>query len=69
MHNAIGKFAQWDNDKDFYQQLDLYERRKVRVYRYLISSAVDGSVGPLGRPLSLPPREKSSVRRKEKKLD
>ena len=55
--------------KEFYQQLDLYERRKVRVYRYLISSAVDGSVGPLGRPLSLPPKEKPPVRRKEKKQD
>ena len=55
--------------KDFYQQLDLYERRKVRVYRYLISSAVDGSVGPLGRSLSLPPREKPPVRRKGKKQD
>ena len=55
--------------KEFYQQLDLYERRKVRVYRYLISSAVDGSVGPLGRPLSRPPKEKPPVRRKEKKQD
>lgn len=55
--------------KEFYQQLDLYENRKLQVYRYLFSAAADGSVGPLARPLSLPPREKPAARRREKKQD
>ena len=32
--------------KQLYQQLDLYEEQKADVYRYLVSSAVDGIVPP-----------------------
>lgn len=32
--------------KELYRQLDLYEDRKATIYRYLISAAVDGTVGP-----------------------
>lgn len=37
--------------KELYRQLDLYEKRKPQIYRYLLSSATDGGVGPLSRPL------------------
>lgn len=37
----------FDYYKDLYQDLDLYDERKVQVYRYLISSATDGAVLPL----------------------
>ena len=53
--------------KEFYQQLDLYADKKAQVYRYLFSSAGDGSVGPLGRSLALPPKEKPSIHYRERK--
>ena len=53
--------------KEFYRQLDLYEDKKAQVYRYLFSSAGDGAVGLLGRSLSLLPKEKSPACRREKK--
>lgn len=37
--------------KDLYQKLDLYEEQKASVYRYLLSAATDGMVGPLSLPL------------------
>ena len=55
--------------KEFYRQLDLYEDKKAQVYRYLFSSASDGSVGPLGRSLALAPKEKAPAHRREKKQD
>lgn len=36
--------------KELYQELDLYEKRKAGVYRYLISSATDGSTGLFPMP-------------------
>ncbi|NCB62650.1 MAG: glycosyltransferase [Clostridia bacterium] len=38
--------------KELYQTLDLYEDRKATVYRYLISAAVDGAVGPFSSALN-----------------
>lgn len=37
--------------KELYRQLDLYESKKAQVYRYLISSAGDGTVGLLSPSL------------------
>lgn len=37
--------------KELYQKLDLYEEQKAGVYRYLISAAADGAVGPLAQKL------------------
>ena len=62
--------------KDLYQKLDLYEEQKSGVYRYLISAANDGTVGPLAPRLpdaersdpddtDLPPR---SARRRRRDL-
>lgn len=41
----------FDYYKDLYQDLDLYDARKARVYRYLISSATDGAVFPMPEAL------------------
>lgn len=38
--------------KELYQELDLYEKRKAGVYRYLISSATDGNTGLFPKTLS-----------------
>lgn len=45
------KRATFAEYKELYQQLDLYEEHKARVYRYLISTATDGMVGPLAPTL------------------
>lgn len=37
--------------KELYQKLDLYEEKKAEVYRYLLSAAADGAVGPLSPKL------------------
>lgn len=37
--------------KELYQKLDLYEEQKAGVYRYLLSTAVDGAVSPLSPKL------------------
>lgn len=37
--------------KELYQQLDLYEDRKARVYAFLLAPAGDGGVGPLAGSL------------------
>lgn len=37
----------FDYYKELYQKLDLYEEQKAGVYRYLVSAATDGAVGPL----------------------
>jgi len=37
--------------KELYQKLDLYEEQKAGVYRYLISAAADGAVGPLAQKI------------------
>ena len=40
------KRTTFDYYKDLYQDLDLYDEQKVKVYRYLISTAVDGLTLP-----------------------
>lgn len=40
--------------KELYQKLDLYEEKKANVYRYLLSAAADGAVGPLAQKLPEP---------------
>lgn len=37
--------------KDLYRKLDLYEDQKAGIYRYLLSAATDGAVGPLAQRL------------------
>lgn len=41
------KIQTFDNYKELYQKLDLYEEQKARVYSYLLSAATDGTVFPL----------------------
>ena len=38
--------------KDLYQKLDLYEDQKAGIYRYFLSAATDGTVGPLAPRLT-----------------
>lgn len=40
--------------KDLYQKLDLYEEQKANIYRYFLSTATDGAVGPLSAKLKKP---------------
>lgn len=40
------KRTTFDYYKDLYQDLDLYDEQKAKVYRYLISTAVDGLTLP-----------------------
>lgn len=49
----------FDYYKDLYRKLDLYEEQKIRIYRYLLSAATDGSVGPLSSRLGT--EEKSTA--------
>ena len=37
--------------KELYQKLDLYNEQKAGIYRYLLSAATDGGVGPLSLKL------------------
>ena len=46
----------FDYYKTLYQDLDLYDEQKARVYRYLISAATDGTT------LTLPPRNEKPRR-------
>lgn len=50
----------FDYYKDLYQDLDLYDEQKAKVYRYLISTATDG--------LAIPRRPQSSSRRGGKEV-
>lgn len=47
--------------KQLYQQLDLYEDQKARIYSYLISPASDGGMGLNSRPLEEPRRRRKEV--------
>ena len=49
----------FDYYKDLYQDLDLYDEQKARVYRYLISAATDGTT------LTLPGRGEKNRRVRE----
>jgi len=46
------KRSTFDEYKELYQKLDLYEEQKAGVYRYFLSAALDGAVGPLAPKLS-----------------
>lgn len=46
------KKATFQEYKELYQKLDLYEEKKGEVYRYLLSAAADGAVGPLSPKLT-----------------
>lgn len=41
------KIQTFDNYKELYQKLDLYEEQKAKVYGYFLSAATDGAVSPL----------------------
>lgn len=41
------KIQTFDNYKELYQKLDLYEEQKAKVYSYFLSAATDGAVSPL----------------------
>lgn len=45
----------FDNYKDLYQKLDLYEEQKAKIYSYFLSAAMDGAVFPLSPKLEKPP--------------
>lgn len=45
----------FDNYKDLYQKLDLYEEQKAKIYGYFLSAAMDGAVFPLSPKLEKPP--------------
>lgn len=49
------KKSTFNEYKELYQKLDLYDEQKAGVYRYLLSAAVDGAVGPLAPKLSASP--------------
>lgn len=45
----------FDEYKDLYQKLDLYEEQKAKIYSYFLSAATDGAVSPLSPKLEKPP--------------
>lgn len=49
------KRATFDDYKDLYQKLDLYEEQKAKIYSYFLSAATDGAVSPLSPKLEKPP--------------
>ena len=61
------KRATFAEYKELYQQLDLYEEHKAKVYRYLLSAATDGMVGPLAPTLAR--HEAGQERSSDKKPD
>lgn len=54
--------------KDLYRKLDLYEDQKAGIYRYFLSAATDGSVGPLAQRLDKT-MEPEFLRRPEGEID
>ena len=49
------KRATFNDYKDLYQKLDLYEEQKAKIYSYFLSAATDGAISPLSPKLEKPP--------------
>ena len=52
--------------KHLYQDLDLYEKEKLRVYRYLLSAATDGGLFSIPDPADFIQPKKKPVRRRRR---